>query len=104
MTKYSPIYQIQLAQLASNHHALGQMNVTLFIKLTLWFCYGILDNKRGETPIVSSGAYTYTYDGYNRRVISNDSKGTSYSFYDAKGQLLLRETQEGLTSYVFMGE
>ena len=54
--------------------------------------------------MVSSGAYTYTYDGYNRRVISNDSKGTSYSFYDASGQLLLRETQEGTTSYVFMGE
>ena len=54
--------------------------------------------------MATSGEYSYVYDGYNRRVISNDSKGTSYSFYDASGQLLLRETQEGTTSYVFMGE
>ncbi len=46
---------------------------------------------------------TYLYDGYNRRVRTNDSKGTSYSMYSQSGKLLYRKTDKGGINYIFLG-
>jgi RHS repeat-associated protein len=47
---------------------------------------------------------TYVYDGYNRRVKTQDSKGTSYSMYSQSGRLLYRETELGGVNYIFLGD
>lgn len=46
----------------------------------------------------------YTYDGYNRRVITKDTKGTSYSMYSQSGRLMYRETSTGGINYIFLGD
>jgi RHS repeat-associated protein len=53
--------------------------------------------------MTESGTNRYVYDGYNRRVKTEDSKGTSYSFYSQGGKLLYRETPQGGINYVFLG-
>jgi len=60
--------------------------------------------------MVSSGAYTYLYDGHNRRVKQQDAAGTSYSMYSQSGRLLYREnnvdtnTNVGVgANYIFLG-
>ncbi len=58
-----------------------------------------LDNQMTE-----AGTNRYTYDGYNRRIKTVDSKGTSYSFYSQAGKLLYRETPEGGINYIFLGD
>ncbi|WP_274055478.1 RHS repeat domain-containing protein [Thalassomonas actiniarum] len=46
----------------------------------------------------------YLYDGYNRRIKTSDSKGTSYSLYSQSGRLLYRETDKGGINYIFLGD
>jgi len=53
--------------------------------------------------MTESGGNSYVYDGYNRRIKTQDSKGTSYSFYSQAGKLLYRETEEGGINYIFLG-
>ncbi|MDT0605372.1 RHS repeat domain-containing protein [Thalassotalea castellviae] len=53
--------------------------------------------------MTSSGTNTYVYDGFNRRLKTTDSKGTSYSFYSQSGKLLYRETDDGGINYIFLG-
>ncbi len=53
--------------------------------------------------MVSSGSNNYLYDGFNRRVREEDSKGTSYSFYNQEGSLLYRQTPEGGINYIYLG-
>ncbi|MDO6428808.1 RHS repeat-associated core domain-containing protein [Thalassotalea sp. 1_MG-2023] len=52
----------------------------------------------------NSNGNVYHYDGYNRRIKANDSKGISYSVYSQSGQLLYRETPEGGINYIFLGK
>ncbi|MDN3379188.1 MULTISPECIES: RHS repeat-associated core domain-containing protein [unclassified Pseudoalteromonas] len=54
--------------------------------------------------MTASGANRYVYDGYNRRIKTQDSKGTSYSFYSQSGKLLYRETPTGGINYIFLGD
>jgi len=55
--------------------------------------------------MISAGGVSndYVYDGYNRRVKTIDSKGTSYSFYNQAGKLMYRETASGGINYIFLG-
>ena len=46
---------------------------------------------------------SYVYDGYNRRVKTTDSKGTSYSMYSQSGRLLYREVNGDPVNYIFLG-
>jgi RHS repeat-associated protein len=50
-----------------------------------------------------SGSNSYVYDGYDRRIKTTDSKGTSFSMYSQAGQLLYRETSKGGINYIFLG-
>ncbi|RYE22578.1 MAG: RHS repeat-associated core domain-containing protein [Sphingobacteriales bacterium] len=52
--------------------------------------------------MVASGAYTFMYDGFNRRVKEIDSSGTSYSYYSKDGKLLQRKTANGSVNYVYL--
>jgi RHS repeat-associated protein len=51
-----------------------------------------------------SGGNSYVYDGYNRRVKTQDCKGTSYSMYSQSGRLLYREVNGKPVSYIFLGD
>ncbi|MBF7074999.1 hypothetical protein ISG33_16480 [Glaciecola sp. MH2013] len=51
----------------------------------------------------AKGSNSYLYDGFNRRVKQTDAKGTSYSVYSQSGTLLLRETNKGKISYIYLG-
>ncbi len=55
-----------------------------------------------QNQIVISGSNTYVYDGYNRRVKTQDSNGTTYSMYNQSGKLLYRETDQGGVNYIFL--
>lgn len=57
-----------------------------------------------DNQMVESGTNSYVYDGYNRRIKTQDSKGTSYSFYSQAGKLLYRETPKGGINYIFLGD
>ena len=61
-------------------------------------------NYNRANQMTSSGGNSYTYDGYNRRVKTVDSKGTSYSMYSQSGKLLYRETDKGGINYIFLGD
>lgn len=54
--------------------------------------------------MISAGDNSYVYDGYNRRIKTQDSKGTNYSFYNQAGKLLYRETPKGGINYIFLGD
>ncbi len=54
--------------------------------------------------MIQSGSNRYVYDGYNRRVKTQDSKGTSYSMYSQSGKLLYREVNNDPISYIFLGD
>ncbi|MFK5948222.1 MAG: RHS repeat-associated core domain-containing protein [Methylococcales bacterium] len=54
--------------------------------------------------MTNSGSNRYVYDGYNRRVKTQDSKGTSYSMYSQSGRLLYREVNGDPISYIFLGD
>ncbi|WP_274055014.1 RHS repeat-associated core domain-containing protein [Thalassomonas haliotis] len=54
--------------------------------------------------MTASGSNQYLYDGYNRRIKTTDSKGTSYSLYSQSGRLLYRETDKGGINYIFLGD
>ena len=54
--------------------------------------------------MIQSGTNRYVYDGYNRRVKTQDSKGTSYSLYSQSGRLLYREVNGNPISYIFLGD
>lgn len=69
----------------------------------------IHNGKRGfeynlAGQMVKSENYNYLYDGHNRRIRVEDSKGVSYSFYSQSGRLLYRETTNGGINYIFLGE
>jgi RHS repeat-associated protein len=53
--------------------------------------------------MIKSGSNRYVYDGYNRRIKTTDSKGTSYSMYSQSGKLLYRETPLGGINYILFG-
>jgi len=53
--------------------------------------------------MTSAGGNRYVYDGYNRRIKTEDSKGTSYSMYSQSGKLLYRETPLGGINYILFG-
>ncbi|WP_444995283.1 RHS repeat domain-containing protein [Aliikangiella sp. IMCC44359] len=61
------------------------------------------DFNRGN-QLASSGSNSYVYDGFNRRVKTQDSKGTSYSFYNKAGTLLYREVNGEPVNYVYLGK
>ncbi len=61
------------------------------------FTYNLANQMTG------SGSNSYIYDGHNRRVMTQDSKGTSYSMYSQSGRLLYRETSAGAVNYIFLG-
>lgn len=54
--------------------------------------------------LTHSGGNRYVYDGFNRRVKTVDSKGTSYSFYNQSGQLLYREVNGDGVNYIYLGK
>ena len=54
--------------------------------------------------MTDSGSNHYVYDGYNRRVKTQDSKGTSYSMYSQSGRLLYREVNGNPVSYIYLGD
>lgn len=54
--------------------------------------------------LISSGEYSYQYDGFNRRVKQTDAHGTSYSFYSKSGTLLYRETASGGINYIYLNK
>ncbi|NQZ09587.1 MAG: hypothetical protein HRT35_20755 [Algicola sp.] len=54
--------------------------------------------------MTSSGTNTYLYDGFNRRIKTQDSKGHSYSMYSQSGTLLYRETPAGGINYIYLGK
>ncbi len=54
--------------------------------------------------MIQSESYSYLYDGHNRRIREQNSKGVSYSFYSQSGHLLYRETQNGGIKYIFLGD
>jgi len=53
--------------------------------------------------MTSAGGNSYVYDGYNRRIKAQDSKGISYSMYSQSGKLLYRETPSGGINYILFG-
>ena len=53
--------------------------------------------------MIRSGSNRYLYDGFDRRIKTNDSKGISYSMYSQAGKLLFRSTPEGNINYIFLG-
>ncbi|MGV2873214.1 RHS repeat-associated core domain-containing protein [Colwellia sp. E150_009] len=60
-------------------------------------------NYNLANQMTNAGGNSYVYDGYNRRVKTKDSKGTSYSMYSQSGKLLYRETPRGGINYIFLG-
>jgi RHS repeat-associated protein len=54
--------------------------------------------------LTNSGSNYYIYDGYNRRVKTLDSKGSSYSFYSQAGKLLYRNVDGNGVNYIFLGD
>jgi RHS repeat-associated protein len=54
--------------------------------------------------LTNSGSNYYVYDGYNRRVKTVDSKGTSYSFYSQAGKLLYSNVDGEGVNYIFLGD
>jgi RHS repeat-associated protein len=54
--------------------------------------------------MTESDGNSYLYDGFNRRVKTIDSNGTSYSMYSQAGKLLYRETKDGGINYIFLGD
>lgn len=49
--------------------------------------------------LISSGAVTYAYDGYNRRIKQQTAAGVSYSLYNSAGQLMMRQNPAALRSF-----
>jgi len=60
-------------------------------------------NYNLANQMTSSGSNSYVYDGHNRRVKQEDSKGTTYSFYNQSGSLLYREQNDDGINYIFLG-
>ena len=60
-------------------------------------------NYNLANQMTSSGSNTYLYDGFSRRIKTQDSKGTGYSMYSQSGTLLYRETSQGGINYVYLG-
>ena len=54
--------------------------------------------------MVASGGRTYTYDGHNKRVKTQDSHGTAISVYASNGKLVYRNTDGIATEYLYLGE
>ena len=55
--------------------------------------------------MVEANENVYIYDGHNRRVkATRPLKGDSYAFYTLEGRLLYRQTPDGNTSYIFLGD
>ncbi len=61
-------------------------------------------NYNLANQMVTSENNNYIYDGYNRRVKTEDSQGISYSFYNQSGRLLYMEKNGGGVNYIFLGE
>ncbi len=53
--------------------------------------------------LITSGSNSYQYDGYNRRVKKTSSGKTQYSLYNAAGQLIMTDGDNGLTEYFYLG-
>ncbi|WP_194866990.1 RHS repeat domain-containing protein [Pseudoalteromonas sp. PPB1] len=53
--------------------------------------------------LVSSGNNSYLYDGFSRRVRSQEAQGDSYSFYNQEGRLLYRQSASGGVKYIYLG-
>lgn len=58
-------------------------------------------NRANE--LVESGDNYYTYDAYNRRVLTQEGANTTYSFYSQTGKLYYTETAEGGVNYIYLG-
>ena len=53
--------------------------------------------------LTTSGTNSYQYDGYNRRVKKTSNGKTQYSLYNAAGQLLMTDGDNGPTEYFYLG-
>lgn len=53
--------------------------------------------------LAGSEGNLYDYDGHNRRVKIQDSKGTSYTLYSLSGKLLYRELENKAHNYIYLG-
>lgn len=53
--------------------------------------------------LITSGANSYQYDGYNRRVKKVSNGKTQLSLYNAAGQLLMTDGDNGPTEYFYLG-
>ncbi|MCS4306761.1 RHS repeat-associated protein [Rheinheimera pacifica] len=53
--------------------------------------------------LITSGTNSYQYDGYNRRVKKVSNGKTQYSLYNAAGQLLMTDGDNGPTEYFHLG-
>ena len=53
--------------------------------------------------LTTSGTNSYQYDGYNRRVKKTSNGKTQYSLYNAAGQLLKTDGDNGQTEYFYLG-
>ncbi len=53
--------------------------------------------------LITSGTNSYQYDGYNRRVKKVSNGKTQYSLYNAAGQLLMTDGDNGPTEYFYLG-
>ncbi|MFT4928828.1 MAG: RHS repeat-associated protein [Phenylobacterium sp.] len=63
-----------------------------------FFDYNLANQMTG------SSGNLYLYDGFNRRIRTQDSHGTSFSMYSQAGKLLYRETKDGGINYIFLGD
>jgi RHS repeat-associated protein len=52
--------------------------------------------------LIQSEDNHYLYDGFSRRVKTEDSIGTSFSVYSRAGQLLYRELDGKITNYIYL--